>query len=150
MNSMVFKKEMWDFLRTVSEYMDSTFRPVVEKQGLTMMQTRILVEIKQSGHHTVGSIGSAIGLASGNASAMCKKLEKLGLVQRIRNPEDERCVNLTLTALGIATVQKIGDALEAKYGAFLENKPEDEFRGVIVGMKKLSSFIQEMSELSKK
>ncbi|MDF2501768.1 MAG: MarR family transcriptional regulator [Anaerosporomusa subterranea] len=150
MNSMVFKKEMWDFLRTISEYMDSTFRPIVEEQGLTMMQTRILVEIKQIGYHTVGSVGTAIGLASGNASAMCKKLEKLGLIQRIRNPEDERCVNLTLTDLGVVTVQTIGDALEAKYGSFLENKPEDEFRAVIAGMKKLSSFIQEMSELSHK
>jgi DNA-binding MarR family transcriptional regulator len=150
MNSMVFKKEMWDFLRTVSEYMDSTFRPVVEEQGLTMMQTRILVEIKQSGYHTVGNIGSAIGLASGNASAMCKKLEKLGLVQRIRSLEDERCVNLILTGFGIETIQKIDDALKIKYGAFLENKPEDEFRAVIAGMKTLSSFIQEMSELSHK
>jgi len=148
MKSLVIKNEIWDFLRTITECMDKAFRPIMEEYGLTMMQTRILVEIKECGHHTVGSLGNEVGLASGNASSMCKKLEKAGFVQRIRDIDDERFVKLALTKLGEKTLQDIEDALEKKYGAFLERKDDDEFQIISDGMKKLCCFIKEMSELN--
>lgn len=150
MKSIAFENEIWDFSRTITECMFNAFRPIAEKHGLTLMQTRILVEIKEGGHHTVGSLGGIIGLSSGNASSMCKKLEKAGFIKRIRNPEDERCVQLALTEVGQNTIQKIGDDLEEKYGLFLESKDEDEFKTVFACMIKLKSFIQEMSEVNSK
>lgn len=146
MDCMGFKKEIWDFLRAFSECMGLAFRPIVEENGLTMMQTRILMEITQCEHPTVGSLGSVIGLSSGNASAMCKKLEKAGLIKRIRDPEDERYVILTLTAAGKETITKIEGALDNKYRTFFESKTEDEFREITLKMKNISSFIQEMSK----
>ncbi|HVJ50095.1 MarR family winged helix-turn-helix transcriptional regulator [Desulfitobacterium sp.] len=147
MKSIVFENELWDFLRTITECMLNDFRPIAEEHGLTLMQTRMLVEIMEGDHHTVGSLGSIIGLSSGNASSMCKKLEKSGFLKRIRNPEDERYVQLDLTEVGRDTIQKIGDALEQKYGTFLDSKNESEFQTIFACMKKLRSFIQEMSEV---
>lgn len=146
MKCISFENELWDFLRTVSECLVTGFRPIAEVHGLTLMQTRILMEIKECGHHTVGSLGSIIGLSSGNASSMCKKLEKGGYIKRLRNPEDERYVQLALTEDGQETLQKIGDALELKYGAFLNSANDQEFETIYECMKKLKSFIQEMSE----
>lgn len=148
MKCMVFKKEMWDFLRVFAECMRQAYRPVLEEYGLTMMQTRIIMEISQNQHSTVGSLGAVIGLSSGNASSMLKKLEKAGFVKRIRDPEDERCVVLTLTETGKETIRKIEAALESKYGPFLESKTEAEFEEIISEMKNLSSFIREMSRLN--
>lgn len=145
MKSIVFENELWDFLRTVTECLVTDFRPIAEEHGLTLMQTRILMEIKECGHHTVGSLGSIIGLASGNASSMCKKLEKGGYLKRLRNPEDERYVQLVLTEAGQEILQKIGDALDLKYGTFMDNKNDEEFQEIFTSMKKLRSFIQEMS-----
>lgn len=145
MESIVFENELWDFLRTVTECLVTDFRPITEEHGLTLMQTRILMEIKECGHHTVGSLGSIIGLASGNASSMCKKLEKGGYLKRLRNPEDERYVQLVLTEAGQEILEKIGDALELKYGTFMGTKNDEEFQDIFKSMKKLQSFIQEMS-----
>lgn len=146
MRSIVCENEIWDFLRTITEGMANAFRPIVEEYGLTLMQMRILVEIKEGCSHTVGSLGSIVGLSSGNASSMCKKLELAGFINRIRTPEDERYVKLAITPFGAETIEKIEDALEQRYGAFLESKGEKEFQTFIDSMAKVSSFIREMSE----
>lgn len=146
MKGMEFENEMWDFLRTVTEGMANAFRPIFEEHGLTLMQTRILVEIQEGGPHTVGSLGIKVGLSGGNASSMCKKLEKLGFIKRVRTLEDERYVKLTLTEVGEDTIRKVGDALEQRYGAFLKSKDEDEFQTIFACMKRLSSVIKELSE----
>jgi DNA-binding MarR family transcriptional regulator len=146
MKSMVFENEIWDFLRMITEGMANAFRPLVEEHGLTLMQTRILVEIKEGCSHTVGSLGGIVGLSSGTASSMCKKLEQAGFIKRIRNPEDERFVKLVITEFGEDTIKKIEETLERKYGAFLESKGENEYKAFIESMEKVSSFIREMSE----
>ncbi|WP_425806244.1 MarR family winged helix-turn-helix transcriptional regulator [Desulfitobacterium sp. Sab5] len=146
MKSIVFENEVWDFLRMITECMENSFRPIAAKHGLTLLQTQILIELKHCGHHTVGSLGGIIGLSGGNASSMCKKLEKAGFIQRIRNPEDERYVQLALTPIGENTIHQIGEDLEERYGAFLGSKCEDEFQIIFECMKKLGSFIREMSE----
>jgi DNA-binding MarR family transcriptional regulator len=148
MKSIVFENELWDFLRTITECLITDFRPIAEEHGLTLMQTRILMEIKECGHHTVGSLGNIISLTSGNASSMCKKLEKGGYLKRLRNPEDERYVQLALTEAGQETLQRIGDALEQKYGVFLNNTNDQELETVFECMKKLRSFIQDMSSVN--
>ena len=146
MKSIVFENEVWDFLRMITECMENSFRPIAAKHGLTLLQTRILIELKDCGHHTVGSLGGIIGLSGGNASTMCKKLEKAGFVQRIRNPKDERYVQLALTPIGENTIHQIGENLEERYGAFFESKGEDEFKTIFECMKKLGSFIREMNQ----
>ncbi len=144
MKGLVFKKEICDFLRRLKECVNTAFRPIVEEHGLTMMQTRVLLEIKQCEHLTVGSLCSEIGLTSGNASSLCKKLEEAGFVKRNRNPKDERFVELSLTEEAEETIQKIEERLVEKYGRFFENKSENELEELIAGMRKFSAFIQEM------
>lgn len=146
MKGMVFENEIWDFLRTISECMTNAFRPIVEEYGLTIMQTRILVEVKEGGPHTIGSLGGIVGLTGGNASSMCKKLEKAGFLRRVRNPEDERYVQLALTEVGEETITKIEEVLEQKYGAFLKNKDQEEFQTIFICMEKVSTFLREMSK----
>lgn len=146
MKGIVFKNEIWDFLRTISESVANAFRPIVERHGLTVMQTRMLVEIKVGGPHTIGSLGGIVGLAGGNASSMCKKLEKAGFLKRIRNLEDERCVHLALTEVGENTIAQIENVIEQKYGAFLRNKGEEELKTIFIAMEKVSTFLREMSK----
>jgi DNA-binding MarR family transcriptional regulator len=95
----------------------------------------------------VGCLCGEIGLTSGNASSMCKKLEKAGFLMRNRDPNDERFVALTLTEQGEATMQKIGEAYEKKYGQIIESRSEEELKELIDGMKRFNAFIQEMSRL---
>ncbi|MDD4334049.1 MAG: MarR family transcriptional regulator [Desulfotomaculaceae bacterium] len=144
MKGLELKILLWDFWRGLKDNVHSIFRPIVEEYGLTMMQTRILIEIKQYGHLTAGSLCSELGLTSGNASAMCKRLEKAGFIKRNRNPKDERFVELRLTEHGEAIIQQIEDAVEKKYGQFLETRDEEEIKEIVAAIKKFNAIIKEM------
>ncbi|NLW55710.1 MAG: MarR family transcriptional regulator [Firmicutes bacterium] len=110
-----------------------------------MIQARILVGIERSGLSTVGGVGNLVGLSSGNASTMCKKLEKAGFIKRLRSLEDERLVKLVLTDEGRATLKKIDDVFREKYASLLEQWTEQDFTLIIAGMRKLSELISAMS-----
>jgi DNA-binding MarR family transcriptional regulator len=147
MKGINFKKEIWDILRDIRDNMDNFFRPIIEEHGLTMMQARILMVVKYCERPTVGCLCGEIGLTSGNASSMCKKLEKAGFLRRNRDPNDERYVALSLTERGEEAMQMIGEAFEKKYGQVLASKSDEEFAELIAGMKNFSAFIREMSML---
>jgi DNA-binding MarR family transcriptional regulator len=144
MEGMEFKNEIWDLIRLVSVGMDHVFRPIVEPCGLTMMQTRILMEIARSDSSTVGNLAGVVGLSSGNASTLFKKLEQSGFIKRIRDSHDERVVKLLLTELGAETVQKIDRAIQTKYAAILAGKSSRDLAVIIAGMRKLNEILTEM------
>ncbi|HEY8464264.1 MAG TPA: MarR family transcriptional regulator, partial [Bacillota bacterium] len=149
MRGIAFKDEVWDLIRQLTLGMELVFRPIVASFGLTMTQTRLLVEIARSDLATVGSLADLVGLSSGNASLMCKKLERAGFIRRIRDSRDERVVKLVLTPRGTATLQKIDQVLQDKYGAFLESKAPQDFETIIAGMKKINELLIEMGKLNK-
>ncbi|MGI6684945.1 MAG: MarR family winged helix-turn-helix transcriptional regulator [Bacillota bacterium] len=144
MRSVTFKNEIWDTLRLLSAGLDAAFKPAVEDVGLTMMQARILFEIWQNDDATVGRLGDIFGVNSGNCSTMCKKLEKAGLIDRIRSKEDERIVTLSLTAQGKEVLNIIERKLNDKYNPVLESQPQEKFDKIIEGMNALQELLQEL------
>mgnify|MGYP000843908825 FL=1 len=147
MRGIEFKNEVWDLIRLIRMGMDVVFRPMVESFGLTMLQLRIMIEIEENELSTVGSLASKVGLTSGNASTICKKLEKTGFIKRIRSSKDERFVKLVLTELGKETIKKIDLALQEKYASILEAKTEQDFNIIMRGIKKLNEILSEMGEI---
>jgi len=145
-----FKKCVWDYTRKITESMNCIFSPVIESHGLTMMQTRILMDLQHCGSHTVGSLADSICAAGTNISAMCKKLEGQGLVERVRNREDERVVIVVLTELGKETAMDIDRICNDKISMYLMNEEEETFEDIIRGLRKLNELLQKMNEIDKK
>lgn len=148
MNSINLRNEIWDYTRSISGYMSKLFKPIIDETGLTMIQIRILLEIHHTEDQTVGTIGKTIGLASGNASAMCKRLEKDGYIARCRDTQDERVVKLTLTPAGSRMVREIEQAVSEKYDTFLQEQPEEEMNDIRIGLEKLLHLLQGLCEIS--
>lgn len=145
MDSVAFKNEVWDFLRFLHEYTDRTFHSILEQYGLTMMQARILGELTFH-DRTIGSLAECVGILPANASVLCKKMERQGLLRRFRRPEDERYVTLTLTDVGRQAAQDAICSLEEKYGPFLQEKSGEELEEIMESMKKIRGFMQQMCE----
>ena len=76
------------------------YRPILDKVGLTYTQYVTLVALGEEDNQTVGSLGEKLFLESNTLTPMLKKLEAMGLVQRQRDPEDERQVRVSLTKAG--------------------------------------------------
>jgi MarR family transcriptional regulator, organic hydroperoxide resistance regulator len=78
-----------------------TYKPLLDKFGLTYPQYLVLVALWQKDRMTVKGIGEELGLDSGTLSPLLKRLEAAGFVSRIRDKNDERQVIVTLTPKGV-------------------------------------------------
>lgn len=145
-----FKNIVWGYTRKIEESMNSVFSPVIEKYGITMMQTRILMELQRCESHTIGSLADSVCVAGANISAMCKKLEGQGLLERVRNKADERVVRVVLTNLGKETILSMDKLINDKISQHLVNEKEETYDDVILGLQKLNELLQKISDGEKR
>jgi DNA-binding MarR family transcriptional regulator len=76
--------------------------PLLDELGLTYPQYLILIVLWSENALKVSDIGHRLHLDSGTLTPVLKRLETTGLVKRTRRPRDEREVEISLTAEGVA------------------------------------------------
>lgn len=76
------------------------YRPLLKKIGLTYPQYLVMLVLWEQKVVSVSELGSRLQLDSGTLTPMLKRMEKLALVMRTRNAEDERVVEISLTKQG--------------------------------------------------
>ena len=82
------------------------YKPLLDALGLTYPQYLVMMTLWERDGQTVSEIGARLMLDSGTLTPLLKRLEVAGLIRRSRNPEDERQVNVSLTAKGAALREK--------------------------------------------
>lgn len=77
------------------------YAPHLAELGLTYPQyLTMLVLWEADAPITVGALGERLRLDSGTLTPLLKRLEEAGLVERRRDADDERRVNIALTSAG--------------------------------------------------
>jgi DNA-binding MarR family transcriptional regulator len=95
------------------------YKPFLDKLGLTYPQYLVLNVLWRNDEQTVGAIAEKLALESSTLTPLLKRLEAAGLLQRRRNPDNERQVVVALTQQGRALRERagcLGDALLAASG----------------------------------
>ena len=82
--------------------MTRLYRPLLDPLGLTYPQYLAMMALWEAAPQTVGALGRRLSLDSGTLTPLFKRLEKLALVERRRDPGDERRVLIDLTDKGLA------------------------------------------------
>ncbi|MDD3851740.1 MAG: MarR family winged helix-turn-helix transcriptional regulator [Firmicutes bacterium] len=147
MDVTIFKRMIWDYTRKISENSKSVFCPICEQHGLTMLQVRILMELYKNKDHNIGSLADGISIAGANISAMCKKLEKKGLVVRIRDQNDERVVKVYLAKKGQDIAAQIDQAFDEKISRYVGDELGETLEDIITGLEKLNELFQKMNSI---
>lgn len=105
-------------LYAASRAVTSRYRPLLDELGLTYPQYLVLLVLWQHRAVSVKVLGAALQLDYGTLTPLVKRLETNGLVRRVRRPDDERSVEVTLTDQGLALRERarsvpaaIGDAM---------------------------------------
>ena len=94
------------------------YGPVLSKLGLTYPQYLVMLVLWEKDPQTVGALGSRLYLDSGTLTPLLKRMEVAGLVNRQRDPADERRVLIALTDAGRqlrAQASHVPDALANGY-----------------------------------
>ena len=90
------------------------YKPMLDRMGITYPQYLVLAALGERDGLTVGAIADRLALESSTVTPPIKRMEQAGLVERRRSKEDERQVNVFLTAEGrklLEESQCLGDTL---------------------------------------
>ena len=98
--------------------------PLARQQGVNMAQMLLLCGIHSGVIANVNSACRWLDMGQGNTSTLCKRLEEQGFLLRRRSHEDERVVQLSLTAKGRQTVLCINQQLDALSQRLLQVSPQ--------------------------
>jgi DNA-binding MarR family transcriptional regulator len=76
------------------------YKPLLDELEITYPQYLVLSALWEVDGQTIGAIAERLGLDSSNVTPLVKRMETAGLLSRLRNPEDERQVLVSLTDAG--------------------------------------------------
>ncbi|MFC1420985.1 MarR family winged helix-turn-helix transcriptional regulator [Streptacidiphilus cavernicola] len=89
-------------LHSASRAFGGVYREALRDLDLTYPQYLAMLTLWEHGELPVKRMGELLRLDSGTLSPLLKRLDAAGLVQRTRNPDDERSVIVRLTSSGSA------------------------------------------------
>lgn len=90
------------------------YKPLLDELGLTYPQYLVLSALGEADGSTIGGIAARLDLESSTVTPLVKRLEAAGLVERRRSADDERRVEVTMTAAGRDVLERstcLGDLL---------------------------------------
>src|SRR5580765_8981430 len=87
-------------LYAASRAVTQRYRPLLDELGLTYPQYLVMLVLWEHGPTTVKGLADALQLDYGTLSPLLKRLAAAGLVERQRRSDDERSVEISLTAAG--------------------------------------------------
>ena len=93
-------------LYAASNLLNRMYRPVLAQFNLTYPQYLVMLVLWEKTSCSVGELGNQLFLDSGTLTPLLKRLAANGLVNRARDPHDERRVLITLTEQGKALKQQ--------------------------------------------
>ncbi len=84
-------------LRQIIRAIDLHSKSLTKRYGLTGPQLLVLKELHNREELTVGAVARNISLSQATVTIILDRLEKLEFVRRIRNTQDKRKVNISLS-----------------------------------------------------
>lgn len=116
-----------------------SYRPLLDKIGITYPQYLVMLLLWEQEPRTIKDIGTVLYLDSGTLSPLLKRLEKKGLLNRQRDTQDERLVNISLTAQGHALKEQVRDLPEILFCQI--GWPVEEFGSLVERLHRLTERI---------
>ncbi len=99
---MALENQFCFALYSASHAMTRTYKPLLDRLGLTYPQYLVMLVLWQQDDILVKDIGARLFLDSGTLTPLLKRLEAAGLLARTRDPHDERQVRIVLSPAGQA------------------------------------------------
>ena len=129
----MYKRQVLRDIQLTKTYMEKTMDPVVQSEGLTVLQALVLLGLEQGTVDNVSSLCHATGMGQANASTLCKKMEREGFLLRVRGKEDARVVTLQLADRGRDALSRMKEKFQA-YDVVLQTIPPEKFDAVLGGI----------------
>ena len=116
------------------------YRLYLKELGITYTQYLVLIALWEGDCKKASDIASMLKLDLPTITPMLKKLEKMGLINKIRSSADERVINVTLTKKGIDLEEPVA-AIQDKV-ACKTHLPSKEFNALKKTLNELTAALE--------
>lgn len=110
----------------ITRDLTATYRPLLAELNLTYPQYLVMLVLWEGDGRTIGGLGQDLCLDSGTLSPLIRRLVAAGLVEKIRNPQDERQVTVHLTQQG-RELRERAQSVPQQVAARLVDSPAEYF-----------------------
>ncbi|NMP31485.1 MarR family transcriptional regulator [Thalassotalea sp. M1531] len=106
-DNLALEKQLCFRLYSLNKNITKLYAPLLKELGLTYPQYLVMLALWQTKESVpIKALCNALDLDTGTISPLLKRMEQASLISRVRNPEDERSVTISLTAHGKHIKQK--------------------------------------------
>lgn len=124
------RQEVALLLRRLTVELDAVGQRFALEHGLNRTDVRALVAIMDAARRgtalTAGALGSAVDLRSASVTALVDRLERVGHVRRVPDPEDRRRVSLEMSDAAMAAGAEHFGGLQRDLTAAMASYSDDE------------------------
>lgn len=118
----------------VSRKMSEELRGHVGKCSLTFPQTMALTLLHEEGPMPISNLASATGSANSTISGVVDRLEKVGLIQRIRSEQDRRVIYVATTEKFEQLYSEAANTVLGDFEALVSTLSEEDLQQVEKGL----------------
>ncbi|NML39424.1 MarR family transcriptional regulator [Chitinophaga sp. G-6-1-13] len=109
LKQLKFSNQLCFPIYALSRLITSHYQPFLGELDLTYPQYLVMLLLWEHQSMNVKTLGETLMLDSGTLTPLLKRLEAKKLIKRVRSKEDERVVNIQLTAQGTALEQQAAE-----------------------------------------
>jgi DNA-binding MarR family transcriptional regulator len=132
-------------LRRIIRAVDIYSKRLTTDYGMTVPQLMCMLKIDELGSLTIKELSNEIYLNPSTVVGIIDRLEKNGIMERVRSVKDRRKVRITLTEKGSQLLEKAPSPLQEKLALSIEKLPELERLTIAASLDKLISLMEDSS-----
>jgi DNA-binding MarR family transcriptional regulator len=129
-------------LRRIARCIDLHSRRLTEEIGLTGPQLAVLREANRSRPLCIGELARASHLSQPTVTGILDRLEKRGLVERVRAQHDRRTVNVNATPAGQELLDRAPSLLQDRFRRKLRKLEDWEQTQMLALLQRIASMME--------
>jgi DNA-binding MarR family transcriptional regulator len=129
-------------LRRITRALDVYSRNLLREHHLTAPQLAMLHEVARCGQAPIGLLAKATYLGAPTATGIVDRLERQGLVARVRNETDRRQVLIAITPAGKKLLQRNPPSLSSGFHDQLQRLPKEEQQRVCDVLQQVATMME--------
>ncbi|RIK82212.1 MAG: MarR family transcriptional regulator [Planctomycetota bacterium] len=128
-------------IRRITRAAEVHSRTLFRDHRLTAPQLALLKEVARQGPAPIGALAKATYIGAPTVTGVVDRLERQGLVARVRTPADRRQVLIALTPAGKRMLGRNPSPLPAGFRARLSELPKSEQRRLCAALERVAAMM---------
>lgn len=138
MDTVTFNTTIRTLMRSINLEMAHAMNQNFQPLGLSTSQALVLIELFRRGPTRVCRLSEQMEMPASNISTICNRLEKSGLVRRIRDCQDQRRVHIELTDAAKSLTMAAEERMLKKQQELADYVSPEDKQIIIDGLTKLN------------